>query len=273
MVASPSIVRSRRSARRELPATALAFCLLFSFFGGSDLAEAQEDLKSLARRSSGSVVLLEVTAGGRGQGTGTGFFIDDETLVTNHHVIRGARRVQVSFDDGRKVPITEVLAEDAGLDLAVLRLPNASAPSLPLYRGDRVEPGEEVVVLGNPEGLSGTLSTGIVSAWRENTEALGLGPRPVLQITAPISPGSSGSPVMNRRGEVLGVAVAVHRSGQNLNFAVPVDELRGLLDQITDGPSRTIGGLTLSTGSPWLRNGLISLLVLTALILALRRLK
>lgn len=235
-------------------------------------AFAQQEIKDLARSARGSVVLLEVLSGtGRVLGSGTGFFIDAETVVTNHHVVASASFVQARFEDDTVLPIQQVLAENAESDLSLLRVTGAAAQGLPLYRGSSVEPGEEVVVLGNPHGLSGTLSTGIVSAWRTDDLGAAWAGGPLLQITAPISPGSSGSPVMNRLGEVLGVAVAVHRTGQNLNFAVPIDEVRRLIDRAGPEPVRSFGqGSGLQV--PWVRNITISLLVFGALIVFIRRL-
>lgn len=106
-------------------------------------------------------------------------------------------------------------------DIALLRVVGAEAPSLPLGDSQKVAVGDEVYVAGNPEGLEGTFSEGIVSAIR--------GTR-LLQITAPISPGSSGGPVMNQRGEVIGFAAGGREKGQNLNFAIPVSFLSALIE-------------------------------------------
>ncbi|MEM6796935.1 MAG: trypsin-like peptidase domain-containing protein, partial [Acidobacteriota bacterium] len=122
--------------------------------------------------------------------------------------------------------------------------------------------------------------TGIVSAIRENgLDSVVAGP--LLQISAPISPGSSGSPVMNRRGEVLGVAVAVHRTGQNLNFAVPTPLLQALLQTVDSAgsPVRVIGGgggrrLAADLGgAPLAVNLLVSALFFAAVVFALRKLR
>ncbi len=235
-------------------------------------AFAQQEIKDLARNARGSVVLLEVLSGtGRVLSSGTGFFVGAETVVTNHHVIDSASFVQARFEDDTVLPVQQVLAENVDSDLAILRVTGATAGGLPLYRGGSVEPGEEVVVLGNPHGLSGTLSTGIVSAWRTDDFDARWKGGPLLQITAPISPGSSGSPVMNRVGEVLGVAVSGYLTGQNLNFAVPIDEVRRLIDRVGPEPVRSFGqsgGLQ----TPWVRNLTISLLVFGALIVFIRRL-
>ena len=253
---------------------------MIALFGVAPSLWGQEDLKELAREARSSVVLLEVfSATGQPRGTGTGFFVDEQTLVTNFHVIEGAASARMRLADGGEQVLSDVMAEDAGADLAILRVEGAAQRGLSLYAGGMVEPGEEVVVLGNPHGLSGTLSTGIVSAWRRNEPELeGFG-IPLIQITAPISPGSSGSPVMNREGEVLGVAVAVHRSGQNLNFAVPVEALTALLSQVSEEPIYRLGASRTSALIPgsvqnaglW-RNGILSLLVFGALFLFFRRL-
>jgi TolA-binding protein len=112
------------------------------------------------------------------------------------------------------------------LDLAVVKIPGAKAPALMLGHDADVAVGDDVYVVGNPRGLEGTLSQGIVSAIRSTPE------RRLLQITAPISPGSSGGPVLNSEGKVIGVAVSTLRDSQNLNFAVSVGELRQLVNQV-----------------------------------------
>lgn len=255
-----------------LVAMASVFCWL-GFFGAPDVARAELDLKTLAKQSRGSVVLLEIFDGrGRKQGTGTGFFVDETTLVTNHHVIDGARSVSLRLADGQAMPVTEIMVEDEQADLAVLKTDRLPGVGLDLYRGPRVEPGEAVVVLGSPQGLSGTLSEGIVSAWREQEAGLQDFGIPILQISAPISSGSSGSPVMNEKGQVIGVAVAVHREGQNLNFAVPVDALRSLLARSGPEPTRTVGTAGAAERTTLIRNGALSLLAILALVLFLRRL-
>ncbi|MEM6795066.1 MAG: trypsin-like peptidase domain-containing protein, partial [Acidobacteriota bacterium] len=137
--------------------------------GGSTSGDLENGgLKDLARKTSPSVALLRIyDRAGRTVGAGTGFVVGEGVLATNHHVIDGAAAVGAIFPERQELSLTEVLAEDPANDLALLSLPGSSEP-LPLFRGSRVEPGESVVVIGNPEGLSGTVSTGIVSAIREN---------------------------------------------------------------------------------------------------------
>lgn len=240
------------------------------------------ELKELARAAKDSVVMLRILgATGREVGTGTGFFVDPWTLVTNAHVIASATRVQAVLADGSALDVAGIVARDVPADLAVLRLAEGSATSetrglrLAEESAARVEPGTDVVVLGNPLGLSGTLSTGIVSAVRpdgiEPTSRDPAARSPRIQITAAISPGSSGSPVMDSGGEVIGVAVSQILFGQNLNFAVPVSELRPLL--ATAEPGRMVESYAApGKVSPSLvRNLVLSVLAFGALVYFLRR--
>src|SRR5439155_12805276 len=108
------------------------------------------------------------------------------------------------------------VGQDFERDLALLKVAGVKAASLPLGDAGKMAIGDEVYAVGNPRGLEGTFSPGIVSGIRQTTSET------LLQITAPISPGSSGGAVLNRRGEVIGIAVATIREGQNLKFAVPI---------------------------------------------------
>jgi len=142
--------------------------------------------------------------------------------VTNAHVVAGAARVEIFDDSGALLgiaPYAEMLSST--VDLAILPSVGVRVPALPLALTAPAV-GEQVIVIGAPEGLTNTVSDGIVSAVRQ------LETRRLLQITAPISPGSSGGPVLNARGEVVGVSVSILREGQNLNFAVPAADVIAL---------------------------------------------
>jgi hypothetical protein len=128
--------------------------------------------------------------------------------------------------------VDSLVAIDASADLAVLKIPGLAAPPLKLGQSEDVAVGDAVYAIGNPEGLEGTFSEGIVSGIRT------IGADKLLQITAPISPGSSGGPVINGRGDVVGVAVATFSEGQNLNFAIPSSYLASLLKRV--GPPRPL---------------------------------
>lgn len=145
---------------------------------------------------------------------GTGFFAGPNQVVTNFHVIDGASFVTINaLNSGRVYEVTMVNGHSIENDLAILLIDGVEKPLSITEVLPKV--GDTVYVNGNPKGLIGTFSSGIVSAIRgesDNTR---------IQITAPISPGSSGSPVMNAKGEVIGVASSGVLNGQNLNFAIP----------------------------------------------------
>lgn len=150
-------------------------------------------------------------------GIGSGFFVDPRGyLVTNYHVLRGAYRAEVKTVDGRRYPIADVLAFNESADIIKVSVA-ASGAEMPYVRVVERLPdiAEEIVVVGSPMGLDQTVSEGIVSAIRR-LPTIGS----FFQMSAPISPGSSGSPVANLNGEVIGVATFQASVGQNLNFAV-----------------------------------------------------
>jgi S1-C subfamily serine protease len=152
-------------------------------------------------------------------GLGSGFFIAGGRMITNAHVVAGAAWVEVSSIGGELLgTVPFAIGLDVDLDLAILAVPGARAEGLAL--APRLpEVGDTVLAFGAPMGLEGSASQGIVSARRE------IEGQSFLQISAPISSGSSGGPVVNEQGQVVGVATKVLRDGQNLNFAVPIDAL------------------------------------------------
>jgi Trypsin-like peptidase domain len=173
----------------------------------------------IARRATPAVV--RIRARGR---VGSGFVISaDGRIATSLHVVEDASELAVVLADGRTFEEVEVVAYDEVQDLVVLAIDARDLPVLPIAR-EPIGAGEHVVAIGHPQGLENTVSDGLVSAVRRD----GAGAE-VLQITAPISPGSSGGPVLDDRGRVVGVATAIHRIGQNLNFATPVRHLLPLV--------------------------------------------
>ncbi len=156
---------------------------------------------------------------------GSGFIVGAEGLVlTSHHVLRDARSVEVITSEGEIYEVVSVSGEDLRHDLAVLRIAGFGLPVLELGETTGIEVGEPVTVIGSPLGLANTVSNGLLSAQREME-----GSR-VLQISAPISTGSSGGPVFDSRGRVIGILAGYYPRGQNVNFAVPIEYARGLLD-------------------------------------------
>jgi S1-C subfamily serine protease len=205
---------------------------------GTARAESLESLSGKARASVALVTILD-SAGGE-VGSGSGFFVTDDWLVTNHHVIADGERAQVALEGGRTAEVVGVLAQSETHDLAILKVKGGPYPPLRLS-ARAPEVGEQVAVIGSPLGLSTALSTGVVAAVRERglaKEKLGREkPDPQLeawglQITAPISPGSSGSPILAATGDVIGVAVGNLVRGESLNFGVPVSHVHELMHEI-----------------------------------------
>src|SRR5437773_8479400 len=164
---------------------------------------AQDFLPELVKRIKPSAVAIETfDSHGNTLSRGSGFFVAADRIITNRHVIDRSSRVEVHLVDGKKFPVKGVLAVDGEGDLALLQIdvPKELAVPLPIVRAVPQE-GEFVVVIGNPFGLEGSVSNGIVSAVREIP-----GDGKIIQITASISPGSSGSPVANMGGQVIGIA-------------------------------------------------------------------
>lgn len=154
---------------------------------------------------------------------GSGFIIENGKIVTNLHVIEGAKYGYVLVNgSSTKHKIQGYHSIDKQNDLAILSIPTITGKSL-LLTSSNPEIGEKIYAIGNPKGLSGTISEGIVSGIRD------LKNKELIQITAPISPGSSGGPVINNSGQVIGVAVGTLTSGQNLNFAIPSSILMSLI--------------------------------------------
>ena len=208
---------------------------------------SQDALPELVRRIKPSAVAIETfDAHGDKLSRGSGFFIDKDRVVTNRHVIEGAYRAEVHLNSGHTFQVKNVLAVDAEGDVALLKVdapPNLVRP-LSLDRTSPQE-GESVVVIGNPFGLEGSVTNGIVSAVRDIP---GFGR--IIQITAPISPGSSGSPVVNMQGQVIGVATLQITGGQSVNFAIPSERIAQLdrTAQSEASQQMSLGDLAATTG-------------------------
>src|SRR6476661_4416537 len=209
-------------------------------------ASVQDILPELVRRIKPSAVAIETfDARGVQLSRGSGFFIDVDRVVTNRHVIENAFRAEVHSYNGNVYPVKGVIAVDAEGDIAVLRVEPPAGQVRPLSL-ERTSPqeGESVVVIGNPFGLEGSVTNGIVSAVRD-IPTFGR----IIQITAPISPGSSGSPVVNMRGQVIGVATLQITGGQSINFAIPSERIAQLDRSIqTDAQQMSLGELVATTG-------------------------
>ncbi len=162
-----------------------------------------------------------------GDAMGTGFVVRaDGWIATNFHVVRGATDIQVVFSNHQEYPVVEIMNANRLHDLVILRIEAKNLPVLPVGNSDAVRPGDAVLAIGHPLGLEDTVSNGLVSAVRHVHDDLD-----VLQVSAPIAPGSSGGPLLNDQGEVIGVATAFLRGGQNLNFGLPSKYVKALVDR------------------------------------------
>jgi S1-C subfamily serine protease len=202
--------------------TAFFLALVLFLAASVTYAKTPQEIATDAFRST--VLLVMEDANGQPVSLGSGFFVRDGAVATNLHVIAGASRGYAKLVTGKvKYNIEGITAVDVERDLVILKIDVARLQMLALGNSDAVQVGESVYTVGNPQGLEGTFSQGIVSSIRD------IGTDKLLQITAPISPGSSGGPVLNAKGEAIGVSVATFRGGQNLNFAIPSNYLKSLL--------------------------------------------
>ncbi len=170
---------------------------------------------------------------------GSGFIVSaDGYIVTNNHVIKDATQVTVTLNDGREFQAT-VKGADSRTDLAVIKIDTSDLPFLNFGDSDRLRAGEMVFALGNPFGLEGTITNGIVSA--KGRQDLGIATyEDFIQTDAPINPGNSGGPLLNVRGEVIGVNTAIFsRSGgyMGIGLAIPSKMAQPVIDQIMDNGS------------------------------------
>ncbi|MCD6184647.1 MAG: serine protease [Deltaproteobacteria bacterium] len=204
----------------------IALYYIFFILFGVTLTYAQT-AQEIAKKTFRSTVLLVMEdANGQPLSLGSGFFVRNGEIATNLHVVEGAAGGYAKLmDEKTKYDIEGVTAVDTKRDLVILKISNVRSQALSIGNSDAVQVGEPIFVVGNPKGLEGTFSQGIISSIRT------IGSDKILQITAPISPGSSGGPVLNKKGKVIGVSVATFKGGQNLNFAIPASYLKTLLSK------------------------------------------
>ena len=208
--------------------TAIVVLLLFCTMSTAP-AQIILSAEEIAEKALAATVSLGMKdKSGKTLGIGSGFFVKPDLIATNYHVIEGAAKGTAKLvGKNTTYNIEGVTATDKNNDLALLKVIAYGIKPLSLGNSDAVRIGETVYVAGNPKGLEGTFSDGIISSRRDKDT------KERLQMTAPISPGSSGGPVLNRKGEVIGVSFARHRAldAENLNFAIPSKYLKKLLEQ------------------------------------------
>lgn len=243
-----------RNFPRLLPAILLLFVC--------QVALAQESLPELVKRVKPAVVsIVTYDSSGEALMTGSGFFVKPGQVVTNLHVIRGATRAEIKTLDGkgRIYPVAGVLDVDEEGDLALMSIDMpGERPRATALATELPDEGEPIFVIGNPLKLEGSVSDGIVSAVREVPNV-----GRIIQITAPISHGNSGSPVFNLHGQVLGVVTVKVTNGQNINLAIASErvgklqpqKLRPLTDPLIKGKGDLADSLyKIGLESLWLGN-------------------
>ncbi|WP_433337108.1 S1C family serine protease [Spirillospora sp. CA-294931] len=253
---TPYAATARQGWGRPVGVVALLLAAMLAGAAGGRLADAEPapprqstagpvsgpgDLSDIAARVQPSVVSIEVRSGS-GRGTGSGFVFDRSGhVLTNAHVVDGGGDIGVVLSDRRRLD-AELVGADHAQDLAVLKIDASDGPApLAFGRSADVRVGDPVLALGSPLGLAGTVTGGIVSALSREVRLGDRGSRPALQTDASINPGNSGGPLVNTRGEVIGVNTAIATLGGGgggggsigIGFAIPVD-------RAVDGAQRII---------------------------------
>ncbi|MGC1186324.1 MAG: trypsin-like peptidase domain-containing protein [Candidatus Acidiferrales bacterium] len=189
--------------------------------------------QTIFQEASGGMILIQTFDDeGHMHEQGSGFVVAaDGTALTNYHVIRGAVRATAKFGDGTWSEVNGIVAFDVSHDVAVIRLASPPKTVLRLGDSDDVKVGQNLVAIGSPLGFQNTVSEGIVSGLRNG----------IIQMSDPVSPGSSGGAVFDSYGNVVGMSVATAVAGQNLNFAVPINWAKPYLNS---GTARTFADVT-----------------------------
>src|SRR6266542_2754014 len=168
------------------------------------------------------------------QSLGSGFvWSNDGIVVTNNHVVEGASSISVNFNDGSKLP-AKLIGVDPDSDVAVLRVDAKNLAAAPIGASSDLMIGESVVAVGNPFGLSGTVTTGVVSALGRSVPSKEQGRTftDFIQTDASINPGNSGGPLLNIEGKVIGINTAIYANAQGIGFAIPVDRARKVIQDL-----------------------------------------
>lgn len=168
------------------------------------------------------------------RGTGSGFIINSNgQILTNAHVVDGADRVSVTLKDRRTFE-GKVLGQDPVTDVAVIQIQASNLPTVAIGNSDRLQPGELAIAIGNPLGLDNTVTAGIISATERSSSDIGVSDKRVgfIQTDTAINPGNSGGPLLNSRGEVIGMNTAIIQGAQGLGFAIPINTVQNIAQQL-----------------------------------------
>jgi S1-C subfamily serine protease len=168
------------------------------------------------------------------EGSGSGFILRaDGRVLTNAHVVDGADEVEVKLKDGRSFQ-GKVVGLDTVTDIAAIKIETDKLPTVTLGNSDQLIPGEWAIAIGNPFGLDNTVTAGIISATGRTSREVGISDKRVsfIQTDAAINPGNSGGPLLNARGEVIGVNTAIRANAQGLGFAIPIGTVQRIAEQL-----------------------------------------
>lgn len=168
------------------------------------------------------------------RGSGSGFIINaNGQILTNSHVVDGADSVTITLKDGRTLK-GKVLGEDQVTDVAVVQVETNNLPTVALGNSEKLQPGEAVIAIGNPLGLNNTVTSGILSATGRSSSDIGATDKRVdyIQTDAAINPGNSGGPLLNARGEVIGMNTAIIKGAQGLGFAIPINTAQRIAQEL-----------------------------------------
>lgn len=226
----------------------LPILLIFLLAINVQVVQGNEIISSTLERT---VMIIALDDNYQPLGIGSGFLVGENgEIATNYHVVEGASSALVKFvNKEKKFEVTSILQKSEEYDLAIIQI-NSNQPPLLLGDDELASIGDKIFAIGNPEGLEGTVSEGIISGFRKISNEFRL-----MQITAPISPGSSGGPIVNQKGQVIGIASASIILGQNLNFAVPSKKLIEIISKPklnlafskTNLPSRKVSAINQAT--------------------------
>lgn len=173
----------------------------------------------------------------RQQGQGSGFIVDSKGIIlTNAHVVKNADNVTVKLRDGRTFP-GEVKGVDEPSDLAVVKIKGKELPVAPLGDSSQIQVGEWAIAVGNPLGLDNTVTLGIVSTLNRSSAQAGIPDMRLdfIQTDTAINPGNSGGPLLNDRGEVIGINTAIRAGAEGIGFAIPIDKAKAIKDRLARG--------------------------------------
>jgi len=194
------------------------FYIAYNSIGAGNISQR------LSKSSDSVVTIYSYDRENKFLGYASGFFINsDGYVITSQHVIEGAARSFAIYRENENLAVDSIVANDPAQDIALLKVRAIATPALKLGDSDRIDIGNEIYTIGAPQGLLNTVSKGIISQIRYSKGIK------YIQIDAPISPGSSGGPLLDRNLEVIGVNFAYMKEGQNLNFAIPVNYIKALL--------------------------------------------